>query len=320
VKWEKKGFIITANGQREWMNSHIQNPCAIELSDCVRVYYTTRPKPENGMFRSVIAFVDLDKNNLSNVIRISEQPVLTHGNVGTFDEDGVMPGVILKRSEQEIWLYYMGWRRSVSVPYFWSIGLAVSKDGGNTFTRFGKGPIMTTDYNDPYLLVAPRAVVYDNDMWHMFYASGMGWVESDGKWESKYLIRRAKSKDGICWDRDEKTCIDKIYDDESQGACCIYKTQNYYHAYFSYRHSVDFRNKERGYLIGHAYSSNLESWVRDDKNDNIYLSESGFDSEMMCYPYVMDIENRTVMFYCGNGFGKGGLGYAELACFNPGIV
>ena len=82
-----------------------------------------------------------------------------------------MPGSVVKRGNNEWWLYYAGWSRSVSVPYRWSIGLAISTDGGNHFEKYGEGPIMNTSYNDPYLLAAPRSIFFDNDKWHMLYGS-----------------------------------------------------------------------------------------------------------------------------------------------------
>ena len=60
--WEKKGLIIAADGQREWMSSHIQNPFAVEFDSFVRVYFTTRPKPVDGQYKSVTAFMDLDRS------------------------------------------------------------------------------------------------------------------------------------------------------------------------------------------------------------------------------------------------------------------
>ncbi len=35
------------------------------------------------------------------------------------------------------------------------------------------------------------------------------------------------------------------------------------------------------------------------------------DSEMQCYPHVINLNERLVMFYNGNGFGRTGIGYAE---------
>jgi hypothetical protein len=43
---------------------------------------------------------------------------------------------------------------------------------------------------------------------------------------------------------------------------------------------------------------------------NLKLSDSGWDSEAIAYPYVIRIKNKYIMFYNGNGFGKTGFGYA----------
>jgi hypothetical protein len=75
---------------------------------------------------------------------------------------------------------------------------------------------------------------------------------------------------------------------------------------------IDFRNKERGYRIGCAYSYDLSSWHRNDELAGLSPSSKGWDSEMVCYPSIIEIEDRTIMFYCGNYFGMGGFGAAEL--------
>ena len=41
-------------------------------------------------------------------------------------------------------------------------------------------------------------------------------------------------------------------------------------------------------------------------------SETGWDSEMICYPYVFKHKGRFYMLYCGNGYGKTGFGLAVL--------
>lgn len=319
MKWKKKGLIISANGQREWMQSHIQNPFAVEFDSFVRVYFTTRPKPVDGLYKSVTAYMDLDKSDFSKILNISEKPLLEYGKEGTFDEHGIMPGAIAHRGGSEYWLYYAGWRRTVSVPYAWALGLAVSKDNGETFERFGDGPIMSVSYNDPYLLAAPRSVFYENGVWHMLYGSGTGWLTDNGKKESMYLNRHAVSEDGIIWKREDNYCVETVYEDESQSACCSIKIGDMHHMFFPYRHSTNFRNRERGYLIGYAYSKDLKTWIRDDKKAGIELSQFGWDSEMVCYPHVIEIEGRLIMFYCGNGFGKAGIGYAELEDYKTSV-
>jgi hypothetical protein len=54
----------------------------------------------------------------------------------------------------------------------------------------------------------------------------------------------------------------------------------------------------------------LQHWERKDDAAGIAPSDTGWDSAMIAYPAVIAIENRTLMFYNGNGFGVSGFGYA----------
>ena len=122
----------------------------------------------------------------------------------------------------------------------------------------------------------------------------------------------ATSKDGIHWERDGRPIMSTRVDYECQTSATVVEIGNQYHMWFSYRHGVHFRNPERGYRIGHAVSENLVDWTRDDEAAGISLSQTGWDSEMQCYPSIIRVDGRTWMFYCGNAFGIHGFGYAEL--------
>jgi predicted GH43/DUF377 family glycosyl hydrolase len=51
-------------------------------------------------------------------------------------------------------------------------------------------------------------------------------------------------------------------------------------------------------------------WERKDDETGITVSEKGWDSEAIAYPYCIKVKNKWIMFYNGNGFGKTGFGYA----------
>ena len=83
--------------------------------------------------------------------------------------------------------------------------------------------------------------------------------------------------------------------------------------WYSYRGGSEYRtNLSQSYRIGYAESLDGLKWTRKDEQVGIDVSKSGWDSEMICYPFVLDINDRRYMFYNGNGFGKSGLGYAML--------
>jgi hypothetical protein len=64
--------------------------------------------------------------------------------------------------------------------------------------------------------------------------------------------------------------------------------------------------------VGYAYSYDAVNWFRDDENVGIELSKEGWDSEMMHYPHVFNVNGQHYMIYNGNEFGKYGFGIAKL--------
>ena len=54
-------------------------------------------------------------------------------------------------------------------------------------------------------------------------------------------------------------------------------------------------------------------WTRNDEAAGIEPSSDGWDSKMLAYPCVVSVGEKVLMFYAGNGFGRAGFGYAELA-------
>ncbi len=200
----------------------------------------------------------------------------------------------------------------VAVPYNWAIGLAISVDGGYTFKRFGKGPIVGATNIEPYLQACPRVTRLDKKKWIMWYQSGLRWNEYQNHMESVYVTMVGTSEDGINWKRDGKQVIPSIAHEECQTSSTVLEYKGIYHMFFSYRHGVNFRNLENGYRIGYAYSYDLVRWKRDDTKAGIMVSSEGWDSEMICYPHVIKIGNEILMFYCGNYFGRDGFGYAKL--------
>ena len=82
---------------------------------------------------------------------------------------------------------------------------------------------------------------------------------------------------------------------------------------FCFRNATGFRNnKERGYRLGYAYSSDLINWTRADNEVGIEASEGEWDSNMMCYPHLFHCNGKAYLLYNGNEFGRYGFGLAEL--------
>lgn len=313
--WKKKGrvFIPQDVKDKDWLKDFAQAPAVLIFDKFIRVYFACRPLPDlNGQYVSYSAFVDLNRTNLFEIVNLAKQPILQLGERGTFDEFGTYPTSII-RKDDAVWGYYAGWTRCESVPFNVSIGLAISNDEGVTFNKIGNGPILSYSTNEPFILSGPKIRKFNNT-YYLFYIAGSNWIENNGKPEPVYKIRMATSPDGLNWTKADRNLIaDSIDENEAQASPDVIYKNGKYHMFFCYRHGLGFRGKEKGYRIGYAVSADLINWKREDKKVGIDVSDEGWDSEMISYPHVFELDNKIYMFYLGNQVGKNGFGLAELA-------
>jgi hypothetical protein len=302
MKWTKKGCIVKP-GKFFWMVTHAQNPFAEKIKgDIYKIYFAGRDAQNRA--RGGSAIINITKPY--KMLAMNRKPMLDLGELGCFDDCGVMPSCIINYNNQK-YLYYTGWKKEVVTPFSFFIGLAVSKDGGKTFKRYSKAPILGRTYHDPYLTGSPWVII-ENGIWRMWYVSGMGWEMAAGKASPKhyYRIRYTESRDGIGWDTNGTISIDFKKGEYAIGRPIVYKEDGRYKMWYCYR------GDKNTYRAGYAESPDGMKWQRKDKEAGIDVSESGWDLEMICYPYVFKHKGKTYMLYNGNGYGKTGIGLAVL--------
>lgn len=313
-QWKKLGLVFSPKNYDTpfWMHEFAQAPSVIVFEDLVRVYFSCRPKPdENRLYTSYSAYVDLDRKDLFRIVNISKEPILQLGKLGTFDEFGIYPVSVIK-DDSNFRVYYAGWTRCESVPFNVAIGAGFSEDDGQTFKKYGEGPVLSYTPNEPFILSGPKIRKF-NGIWYLFYIAGRKWILDNEKPEPIYKIRMATSNDGLKWNKLDKDIINFVIDNnEAQASPDVILLNGIYHMFFCYRHSTNYRGKENGYRIGYAYSNDLLNWTRDDSKVGIDVSESGWDSEMISYPHVFELDGEIYMFYLGNEVGKQGFGLAHL--------
>lgn len=301
--------------QERFIGKFSQSPQSLVFDDFVRIYFSTRTLDEkNGKYLSHVAYVDMDKK-LQRVLSFNNKEVISPGGLGCFDEHGIFPFNVV-RHHNRVLAYTTGWSRRVSVSVETGIGLAYSEDNGETFLRYGMGPVMTSSLYEP-CLIADAFVQSINDKLHMWYIYGTGWnkYSSDSEPDRTYKIGYAVSDDGINWEREQAKQIipDVLGTNESQALPSVLYYKDKYHMVFCYRESYDFRKTVgRGYRLGYAWSNDLQEWNRDDQQLSALVSTTGWDSEMQCYPHLFVCDGSLFLLYNGNEFGRYGFGLAEL--------
>lgn len=302
MKWQKKGLIYCPHGEHGYDKHSFTTPSAHYIHDGeIRVYGGV--KDEQG--RSRITYIDVDAENPSRVLRVSEKPLLDLGNDGCFDDNGVILGDVLK-VDDAYYMYYVGFQHVQKVKFFAFTGLAISKDNGETFQRYSEAPVMDRTDKARYIR-AIHTVLYDEGKFKVWYAIGNRWQYIDGKPYPAYNIWYTESIDGIHFNSEDTIlCVDNAENEYRIGRPKVYKNNNKYCMLYT----RDFIPKD--YVAGYAESTDGIHWDRKDMELGLEKSANGWDSEMACYPVLLDYGEKTYMFYNGNGQGKTGFGYAEL--------
>lgn len=304
MKWKKLGKIFDVdNIDLEWMNSHAMMPVVEKYSENkIKVYFSPRDKFNRSRCASFI--YDLETKKISE---LTKTPLLELGERGCFDDSGVMPTSIVNDGDNK-YLYYNGWTLGGTVPFFSFNGIAISNDSGKNFKKLAKYPkALNRNEIDPFSTFAP--FVIKEEKWKMWYVSLIKWVESKSELKHYYHIKYAESEDGIDWIRKGKIAID--FKNELEYAIarpCVIKEENIYKMWYSYRAGI----KNKTYRIGYAESKNGMDWIRMDEKMQFDVSLEGWDSEMVCYPFVFEYKEKLYMLYNGNGYGKTGIGLAVL--------
>ncbi len=300
MKWRKLGKVYCADGQYSWAQTHAYIPTVELIDDFFRVYVAFWNKKEVKR----IGFVDIDAEDPTKVLDVSKLPVLDVGELGTFDEGGVTPTCILTHDNLK-YLYYIGWQPLTRLQRYLFTGLSISKDKGKTFERYIQTPILERNDSERFMRSA-LFVSKETNWFRGWYVSSNKIIDINHNKVPSYNIKYTTSVDGIHWSTGVE-CISLAGKNEfGLGRPFVLREDGIYKMFYS------IRIIDEGYKIGYAESKDGLIWERKDGEVGIGMSSTGWDSGMICFPYIMDYKNKRYMFYNGNDYGKTGFGVAIL--------
>lgn len=299
MSWRRLGVLSLDTTAAGWAATHAALPVT-EPAGAGRWNLYLSLRDDQG--RARIGRTQLTLTPAPALTPLESEPVLDLGPLGAFDDSGVVTSSLVADGERRL-LYYTGWSRGVTVPFYLIAGVAVSRHGG-AFERLSYGPLLDRNPVDPFLTASPF-VVRDGGAWRMWYVSGSRWTPTEDGARHYYNIRYAESDNGVDWRRDGTVCIDYApnTDEYAFGRPCIVRDATGFHMWYSVR-------GER-YVIGYAGSTDGIHWTRQDRLAGLVPSREGWDSEMVEYPCVFEHEGSRYMLYNGNGYGRTGVGLAR---------
>jgi hypothetical protein len=305
MRWEKMGLVYGPDGSLPWAKSHAMIPTPIALNpDVVRVFITCCDA--QGISRP--GYVDISSDNPLKVLRISQAPLLDVGQPGTFDENGVLACSIVKLTDRRIFMYYAGFELGTKIRYRLLTGLAISENNGETFERYSATPILERSPDELFFRGGP-CCLFEEGRFRLWYVAGRTWTNIDEKAMPVYEVRYSESTDGIHWpSKGHKQIEISNTDEHGFGRPYVSKTRD-----GSYNMHYSVRRRSLGaYRLGYAISPDGQNWQRLDKQLNLDVSPSGFDSEAIMYAAPFEMGGETYLFYNGNNFGSQGFAVARL--------
>jgi hypothetical protein len=302
LDWQKRGLVFDVKKHTvgDWMVNSALTPTPYRISDdIIRIYAGFRD--EAGVSR--IGFVDVLADSPETVVAVSRKPALDIGRSGCFDDNGVILGDVIS-SAGKLYMFYVGFQLVAKAKFLAFTGLATSSDGGVTFDRESEAPILGRAPGQT-TIGAIHSVMRENGRWKIWFASGDDWEMIEGRPYPQYHIRYMESDDLLNLPRSGSVCLRVSGNEYRIGRPRVYRMDGKYVMYFT-------RGNITGeYFPGMAYSENGTDWTRNDADFGLSVSSYGWDSEVLCYPALIQNRDKILMFYNGNRMGVDGFGLAE---------
>jgi hypothetical protein len=286
--WEKRGMIYEVQNDCSKLLTHASNPVALHLNDDVfRVFYSGRDQNN----RSSVSYVDIDFDSF-NIVDDNKNPIVCFGEEDSFYSHGITIGNIWNVGNDSF-MGFMGWQHRSNQHWRGDIG-KINLSTNEVSLVLGKNNVDKVSLSYPFVLK-------DGQTYKMWYGSTISWTSEND--EMIHVINYAESKDSVNWELKGESIPWKIGVAQAFSRPTVLKIEGKYHMWYSYR-----SGDGTPYRIGYSSSTDGIKWTQS--SSNIDVSADGWDSQMVCYPFVFRHKNKLFMLYNGNSYGKSGFGVA----------
>ena len=298
MTWNKCGQIFLVNSiKNELLKSHASNPLPIYLEgDVYRVFYSGRDSDN----KSSVGYVDVDIVH-QKIINDNCESIFKYGLPNSFYSHGVSIGNMYHSNEKQF-ILFMGWNIKNNEHWRGDVG-RLRLINNEKLEITSETPFMSIDAEDQVSLSYPFVLFHDG-IYKMWYGSTLSWTSENG--EMIHVINYAISLDGENWLKHGLAIPFELGVAQAFSRPTVIINEEGYHMWYSYRSGTGEK-----YRIGYSYSEDGIYWTRKHNETGIDVSESGWDSEMICYPFVLEHKGEMYMLYNGNQYGKEGFGIAK---------
>ncbi|WP_166831127.1 glycoside hydrolase family protein [Thalassoroseus pseudoceratinae] len=316
VEWirdENNPILPPRQGMGVFDSTRCMNPWVLRSGDSYNVYYGGGS--DRGKHTIGVATAPVD--DLTHWER--QGPLFKNGPAGSFDAAWCVLPHVVKMDDSQWHLYYTGNAgRGSGLSAFPGIGLATSQDGLN-WTRHGDTPVLAPSgqLGDPDAIgVAGGSVLRvtqsDGTQQWRFYYTGCPTTGERHDLNQQKVICLAVSEDGVTWHKQGAVMLrdpNRSYEDIAVAGPVVHQQED-----GTFRMWYSAIGSRWGYYsICYAESTDGIHWRRGrNDGDNLQLTPTGtgWEKQMVEYPTVIREGNHLRLFYCGNSYGRTGIGTA----------
>lgn len=280
-------------------------PVPVQMSsDVIRLYGGMRD--DDGVSR--IGWIDVDSSDPLQVLNVSQTPALDIGAPGMFDDNGVILGDVIRVSDTELRLYYVGFQLAKRVKFLAFTGVAAAVGQGDTFERLQPTPVLDRAPQAPFIN-ALHSIEKTQQGYRAWISCGQSWQMIDGLAYPQYNCWTVTSDDGIAFDMGSAAKIMDVAPGEYRiGRPRANRLQD-----GSFEMRVTSDTLDRRYSSALAHSKDGLLFQRSPVEELPRGPAGSWDGEMVCYPARIDTwAGTSFLFYNGNGMGRTGVGVAVL--------
>jgi len=297
---------LLVRGEDDEWDADSSAPFVMQSGDGLRMYYHGR---QNDRIR--IGFAEASVDDPLAWTKHAGNPVLDLGEPGTFDCGWVGYPWIVPVTDAHWHLYYAAWDGTFRPPHAknWTTGMAESDDAGLSWRRTGDSPLIEVGQRgSPHeSATGSCAVVPVGDEYWMYYTA----ISDDRSWPPHGLrisCALAVSADGghTFEPHPMGAVVHPDRRDPMASFCCskpvVYHEDGVFRMWYNSAGETTYRVRYAESVDGMHFSVAPDAVIP--------TSSDGWDSEMTCYVSRLALPDRTLLYYCGNGYA--GIGAAEL--------
>jgi len=296
--WVKKGVLYENDlSSNPKLLSHAANPLPILIEgDIYRCYFSARDVNN----RSSVGAVDINFSS-REIVKRHERIFFEYGEKKSFYSHGVSLGNCYFVDDKH-YMLFMGWRNEIGRHWYGQIG-RLKVDSDLNLILDSPEPFLPIDDEDPLSMSYP-CVVFHDQKYRMWYGSTVNWDAGNG--EMLHVIKYAESNDGQNWVKHGQVITSEIGVAQAFSRPSVYVDEfNEFHMWFSYRSGCG-----ESYRVGYSKSVDGLTWTFPKLA--LSVANSGWDCDMVEYPYVLRHKNELAMLYNGNSYGESGFGLARI--------